>query len=100
MKMKTITYTVLGIAILTPSLASACLSDWGFDSGYGMMGYGGGAGAFMVTGGIVWTVVGISLEFGSGRISTGNNSEILVSGAKKATFRWLFWHLSSRAYFH
>lgn len=57
--MKTITYTVLGFSILIPTIASACLTDWGFDGGYGMMGYGGGAGAFMVTGGIVWTIVGI-----------------------------------------
>ena len=56
--MKKITYTILGLAVLTPSLASACLSDWGLGGGYGMMGYGGGS-AFMVIGGIVWTVVGI-----------------------------------------
>ena len=58
--MKKITYTILGFAILTPALASACLSNWGFD-GYGMMGYGGGRGmeTFMVMGGIVWTIVGI-----------------------------------------
>ncbi|MBI5077748.1 MAG: hypothetical protein HZB11_00025 [Candidatus Yonathbacteria bacterium] len=56
--MKTVTYTVLGLAILTPALASACISDWDF-GGYGMMGYGGGASTFMVMGGVVWTVVGI-----------------------------------------
>lgn len=55
--MKTITYTVLSFAILVPSLASACFED--FDFRYGMMGYGGGMGTFMVAGGIVWTVVGI-----------------------------------------
>ncbi len=59
--MKKITFTVLGLAVLTPSLASACLFDLGYNGvggGYGMMGYGGGS-AFMVIGGIVWTVVGI-----------------------------------------
>lgn len=56
--MKKITYTVIGLAILMPSIASACLFDWGYgNSGYGMMGYGGGT--FMVFGGIVWTIVGI-----------------------------------------
>lgn len=55
--MKTITYTVLGFAILVPTFASACFEDFGY--GYGMMGYGGGAGTFMVAGGLVWTVVGI-----------------------------------------
>ncbi|MFZ2303803.1 MAG: hypothetical protein WAV98_03390 [Minisyncoccia bacterium] len=56
--MKKITYTVLGLAVLMPSIASACLSDWGSGGGYGMMGYGGG-GVFMVIGAIVWTIVGI-----------------------------------------
>ncbi|OIP64743.1 MAG: hypothetical protein COV32_03205 [Candidatus Yonathbacteria bacterium CG10_big_fil_rev_8_21_14_0_10_43_136] len=56
--MKKFTFTVLGLAALTPSLASACISDWGLGGGYGMMGYGSGS-VFMVIGGIVWTVVGI-----------------------------------------
>ena len=56
--MKTITYAVIGLAIMIPSIASACLFDWGTRGGYGMMGFGGG-GAFMVLGGIVWTIVGI-----------------------------------------
>lgn len=58
--MKKITYAVIGLAVLVPAIASACLFDWGATSGgYGMMGYGGGGGTFMVLGGIVWTVVGI-----------------------------------------
>lgn len=55
--MKKITYTILSLAVLMPTIASACIFDR--SGGYGMMGYGGGAGAFMVTGGIVWTIVGI-----------------------------------------
>lgn len=55
--MKTIIYSVLGFYILAPAVTSACISDLGFE--YGMMGYGGGAETFMITGGIVWTIVGI-----------------------------------------
>jgi len=57
--MKTITYTILSLAILTPVFASACFENFG--GGYGMMGgyYGGGMGTFMVAGGLVWTIVGI-----------------------------------------
>lgn len=57
--MKTITYTILSLAILTPAFASACLSSR--SDGYGMMGgyHGGGMGTFMVAGGLVWTIVGI-----------------------------------------
>lgn len=58
--MKTITYTFLGLVVLVPALASACLfdSDLGY-GGYGMMGYGGGMSFFMVAGGLVWIIVGI-----------------------------------------
>lgn len=57
--MKKITYAFIGFMVLAPSIASACLFDWGYgNSSYGMMGYGGGS-AFMVVGGIVWTIVGI-----------------------------------------
>ncbi len=52
-----IKFTMIGLALLVPALASACFEDWG--GGYGMMGYGGGAGFFMVAGGLVWIVVGI-----------------------------------------
>ncbi len=56
--MKTITYVLIGFAILTPALASACISAWGNE--YGMMGHGGvGMGTFMFVGGTTWTVVGI-----------------------------------------
>ncbi|MBI5799080.1 MAG: hypothetical protein HZB10_04080 [Candidatus Yonathbacteria bacterium] len=57
--MRTIVYTIFGLSVLTPAIASAYLSDWCYDWGYGMMGYNGGAGTFMVMGGIVWTIVGI-----------------------------------------
>ena len=50
---------IIGAVALMPSIASACIFDWGNGGGYGMMGYGGSGGAFMVVGGIVWTVVGI-----------------------------------------
>lgn len=57
--MKTIAYTVLGLMAVLPTVSSACFwNDAGVRS-YGMMGYGGGAGFFMVAGGIVWLVVGI-----------------------------------------
>lgn len=57
--MKKIIYSILGIAVLSPSITSACIEDFGVR--YGMMGgyYGGGFSTFMVMGGIVWTVVGI-----------------------------------------
>lgn len=57
--MKKIIYSILGIAVLSPSIASACIEDFGVR--YGMMSgyYGGGFSTFMVMGGIVWTVVGI-----------------------------------------
>lgn len=57
--MKTIIYSALGLTLLTPSLASACIENLGRYSGYGMMGYGGGSMAFMFAGGLVWTVVGV-----------------------------------------
>ena len=61
--MKTITYTVLGLVALVPTLASACFSDWGLDGGYGMMGYGGGMmgsfGLLAIMMWSVWLVVGI-----------------------------------------
>ncbi len=50
---------IIGAVALMPSIASACISDWGAGSGYEMMGYGGGASTFMVFGGLVWIVVGI-----------------------------------------
>ncbi len=57
--MKTITYAILGITAVSPFVASAC-ADEVFSRGmYGMMGYGGGAGFFMVAGGLVWVGVGI-----------------------------------------
>ncbi|OHA84397.1 MAG: hypothetical protein A2937_01505 [Candidatus Yonathbacteria bacterium RIFCSPLOWO2_01_FULL_47_33b] len=58
--MKTIFSIVIGLAVMTPTLASACFSNGGFER-YGMMGYGygGGAHVFMVAGGLVWIVVGI-----------------------------------------
>lgn len=56
--MKTIIYTVLGLAVLTPTFANANI--YGISSGYEMMGYGYGcAHFFMIMIGIVWTVVGI-----------------------------------------
>lgn len=57
--MKKITYAILGAAVLSPSIASACIEDFGV--GYGMMGgyNGGGFSTFMVMGGIVWIVVGV-----------------------------------------
>lgn len=57
--MKTITYTIFGITAVSPFIASACIESFGGHSGYGMMGYGGGAGFFMVAGGLVWVGVGI-----------------------------------------
>lgn len=57
--MKTIIYTTLSLAVLTPALANAYFEDLGRYDGYGMMGYGGGMGTFMVAGGLVWTIVGI-----------------------------------------
>lgn len=57
--MKIILYTALSFTILAPTLASACLENLGRYGGYGMMGYGGGMGTFMVAGGLVWTAVGI-----------------------------------------
>jgi len=57
--MKILKYAIFGIAILSPALASACFSNWGFNGTYGMMGYGGGMGTFMFVGGVVWTLVGI-----------------------------------------
>lgn len=56
--MKTILSITLGLALATPILA---LADWNDSSG-GIMGYGGGMGSFgffMMTGGIIWTIVGI-----------------------------------------
>lgn len=55
---KTILYSTLGLLVSFPLLASADI--YGFGSGYGMMGYGGGEGSFlMVACMIIWTVVGI-----------------------------------------
>lgn len=57
--MKKIIYSILGVAVLSPSIASACIEDFGVR--YGMMGgyYGGGLSTFMAMGGIVWIMVGI-----------------------------------------
>ncbi|TAN37165.1 hypothetical protein EPN27_00265 [Patescibacteria group bacterium] len=57
--MKKIIYAILGGVVLIPSIASACIEDFGIR--YGMMGgyHDGGFSTFMVIGCIVWTVVGI-----------------------------------------
>lgn len=57
--MKKIIYAILGVAVLFPSITSAYIEDLGVR--YGMMGgyYGGGAGTFIIMGGIVWIIVGI-----------------------------------------
>lgn len=55
--MRTILYAILGFTFVSPLFVSACFYD--LDSGYGMMGYGGGAGFFMAAGGLVWVAVGV-----------------------------------------
>lgn len=56
--MKTTTYTILGLALVSPFIANACFYDLDV-IGYGMMGYGRGMNFFMVAGGLTWTVVGV-----------------------------------------
>lgn len=57
--MKTILLMILGLTVLLPSLAGACMTNWGAYGGYGMMGHGFGTSILLVAGGLVWTLVGI-----------------------------------------